>query len=185
MESLIVPVARRGVFPGWRAAVSLIVLLVSAQAEAGESFASLLANSPFGAVTPVETDQQPEIPTMGFRGYFHADGKWFFNVVPGDSTSGQRGAWIGLGEPNGDLLVRSFDPATEILEVEHRGRNWSLHLVKARIQSLPRGGQVADSEEPAVNPAKQERLKNIAAEVRRRRAARREAATTESSRPRS
>ena len=167
---------------GRRAVVPFLLLLMSAHAREEELFASLLSNSPFGTTTPAEKGRQPEVPTMGFRGYFREEGKWFFNVVPGDSTSGQRGAWMGIGEPSGDLLVKSFDPEAGTLEVEHQGRNWTLHLVKGRIQRLPREGKATGGEEPAASPAKRERLKNIAAEVFRRRAARREAAATGSSR---
>ena len=195
MESLISSIEWNGLLPwlwgkikrayrlGRQAAVSFILILVPGRAQEGESFASLLAHSPFGSAAPAEEVSQPDVPTAGFRGYFHAEGEWFFNVVVDDSTSEQRGAWIGIGEPNGELLVKSFDPQAETVEVEHRGRSWTLYLMKARIQRLTPQNKSAVSDEPMASAEKQERLKNIAAEVLRRRAARREAAMTGSSRP--
>ena len=91
------------------------------RAQEDEPFSNLLANSPFGPAVSAEETSQADVPTVGFRGYYHADGEWFFNVVPGDSTSEQRGAWIGIGEPNGELLVKSFDPQAETVEVSIGG----------------------------------------------------------------
>lgn len=192
LSNVVSSIERNDALPGWRttrslglwAVVSLTLCLVSGRSQEDETFSNLLANSPFGPAVSAEEASQADVPTVGFRGYYHAEGEWFFNVVPGDSTSEQRGAWIGIGEPNGELLVKSFDLQAETVEVKHRGRNWTLHLMKARIQRLSAPNEAAASEEPMVSAREQERLKKIAEEIRRRRAARREAAATGNNRPR-
>lgn len=128
----------------------------------------LAANSPFGMMSPVSVAE----PTMEFRGYVFEEGILMFSLAYPDAGGRIHSAWVGLHEPFADCVVRSFDQATDTVQVEHRGQRLALKLKLNRVQLLHAPERPAAGVEPAAVADEKARLEAITTEIRRRRSLR-------------
>lgn len=147
--------------------ISFVTALVSWAEE--NRFAGLLANSPFGsgAVAIVVAE-----PALEFRGYVYTDETALFSMACPDASGRLRSAWVEIDEPNADYVVRSFDRASDTVDVEHRGHRFTLKLKLSRVQLLPAPERSPAGGDQAAVADEKTRLETISAEIRRRRALR-------------
>lgn len=169
----------------WRYRAPLIVLsLTVVVAALANQYDSLVENSPFGKAPSANSSPDSE-PPLEFRGLFVEGGELHVSVY---DRSTRRSSWVGLNETVGSMVVKSYDAAKCEIIVEQSGRIISVGLKEAKVLAMPTSrpikastesasitgqipvmAQVASSEEAA-------HLAQIAAEIRRRRAARIQAA---------
>ncbi len=141
----------------------------------------LVANSPFA---PAGTPGQPGAATpLEFRGVFMDQDEYFFSVY---NPATKASVWVGLNEAGQEFFVRSYDEAAQSIVADFKGRSVTLSLSKA-----PAVAVAAPAPPVAVGPAapgpaqaaavardsnEAKRLADLAAEIRRRRAMRQQAA---------
>jgi hypothetical protein len=147
---------------------------------------TLLDRSPFApsGAAAAAAGPQAEQGTLEFRGMVTDGGGTSYSVF---DTTANKGRWVREGDDSGPFKVKSYDAATNTLEIEQDGRATKLSLKRATIQAgapvsammaapAPANGVVAPGggdqkrAEPAAADAR--RLEAVAAEVRRRRALR-------------
>jgi hypothetical protein len=110
--------------------------------------------------------------TIEFRGYVGEEGALKFSLARPDAEGRIRSAWVVLGEPFADYVVRSFDQTTDTVQVEHRGQRLTLKLKLSQVGLIPAPERSGSGIEPATVADDKARLETIAAEIRRRRALR-------------
>jgi hypothetical protein len=71
-------------------------------------------------------------PSPSFVGYLSSAGEWQFAVTP---ERGARPIWLRLGETAGSLTLRSYDQASETLDVELNGQLLQLKLEEGTARS--------------------------------------------------
>ncbi len=149
---------------------------------AGSRFDSLIANSPIGSAKtaqPADAGNQP----VEFRGVLEENGQLLFSVF---DTATKRSRWIPLNDSNGEVVVKSYNAETNTIALEQNGRALSLILksgprivqnippppmssnMQAGVNGLP--GQIMPN--GVGKGPEQQRLQQIAEEIRRRRALR-------------
>ena len=137
---------------------------------------SLLQNSPFesGSSTTGTKSNEP----LEFRGVLTESGIAYFSIY---ETSTSRSAWVRLNEDSSrDYTAKRYDWANRQLTIEYQGRDLVLSLAAdsspapiatpAEIAPTPAGTTAA---KPTISEA--QKLNNIAAEIKRRRALRQQA----------
>ena len=163
---------------------------LSAQTEA-PSLRNLVTNSPFGTAQQSGNVAATNGASLEFRGTFVEGGERFFSLV---DTSTRRAEWVGLNERDRPFVVRSFDPESETITVDHQGRTLNLKLHSARIGVLPQqpvaqagppqpanGNNQPSANQPSATEA--QRLAQVAEEIRRRRALRQQSANPQNAQP--
>lgn len=162
---------------------------LAAQSEA-PSLRNLVSNSPFGTAQQGANAVAASGASLEFRGTFVEGGERFFSLV---DMSTRRAEWVGLNETDRPFVVRSFDPDSETISVDHQGRTLNLKLHSARIGVLPQQpvaqagppqpGNVnqAAANQPSATEA--QRLAQVAEEIRRRRALRQQSANPQNAQP--
>lgn len=137
---------------------------------------SLLQNSPFesGASTTGPKSNEP----LEFRGVLTESGVAYFSIY---ETATSRSAWVGLNEESSrDYTAKSYDGENRQLTIEYQGRDLVLSLAvdssPAAIPTLA-ATNPTPTETTAAKPTVSEaqKLNNIAAEIKRRRALRQQA----------
>ena len=145
--------------------------------------AALSNESPFmprgGAQAVVATENSP----IEFRGVIATPAGLTFGIYePGT----QKGTWVTQGEKTSAFVVRSYDAERSAVMVEYQGQVQTLVLKEAKFDGTvaptsapPVAGMPpirppsAGNPQPSMNQADEaKRLETVAAEVRRRRAAR-------------
>lgn len=126
-----------------RKVVSILTILAAATA-AGASMESLRERSPF---VPPSTSQPAggevnALSSFELTGILSVGGKPQFSVR---DTSTNRGFWLGLGETQDGLTVRSYDEASSSVVLEGRGARRNLVIREARVTT-------AAPPPPVVNP---------------------------------
>jgi hypothetical protein len=134
------------------------------------------------------TEAQPAagpLERMELRGLLMVDGIYSFSLF---DTSIGKGFWVDLHESEQGVTVVNYDEATERVTLEGSGETRSLKLKEAKIIALkvappspgqttttatPQGGQSKETISQLSNDQVRDRMKNVAEEIRRRRAARR------------
>lgn len=167
--------------------IGLLALMPCAAAPAG--LQRLLENPPFGATGPGAAGAPSEAgAALEFRGVAHEpDGAWFSLYDPGT----RRSFWVRQDEPGTGPVVRSFDPQTQSVAVEHNGKAMRLTLKRAPQMAAPPGVPAvappvvvggpmpvplpAGATAGVSQPVDAERLQQIVEEIRRRRAIRQQA----------
>ncbi len=127
-------------------ALAILCAVKATAAEAG--LQGLAATSPFGQKTE-EGAAKGEAQAVEFRGYFREGDAMFFSVY---DTVNRHGRWLKLNETMDDLVVREFQPSSEVLSVERNGRKQNLAL-KASTAVAPRPsaiGAIAKTDSPAL-----------------------------------
>ncbi|MBW7896014.1 MAG: hypothetical protein H3C27_12920 [Opitutaceae bacterium] len=145
-------------------------------------FDSLLQNSPFGRTT---TAAQPSSAApLEFRGIMVEDGIHYFSVR---ETASARSFWVTLHDGGaGSFVASEYDAANQRLTVDYQGTQLVLalvtpdHLVAPPASAARPPPPATASARPAAGPssspeAEAERLRNIAEEIKRRRALRQQA----------
>ena len=144
------------------------------------SLDELVKDSPFLA-SPGGADvtlPPTESAAVEFRGVITTKDGVLFGLY--DRTK-QIGAWVGKEEKGADFVVHSFNPGTDMISFDYQGQKFNLPLVSSKISTtasvsgvvIPPPGVTSATVAPG---ADQQRLESIAAEVRRRRALRQNAA---------
>lgn len=141
----------------------------------------LLQNSPFGRSTanPRPTSAEP----LEFRGLMVEDGIHYFSVR---ETATARSFWVTLFDHGAsNFVANDYDEANQRLTVDYQGNQLVLTLVKPDnlvappvTAANPPRPPVAAATPPAPTSspeAEAERLRNIAEEIKRRRALRQQA----------
>lgn len=144
--------------------ISFVTTLVSWAEE--NRFAGLLANSPFGSGAAAVVGAEP---ALEFRGYVYTEETAVFSIASPDASGRLRSAWVEIDEPNADYVVRSFDRASDTVDVEHRGHRLTLKLKLSRVQLLPAPERSPAGGDQAAVADEKTRLETISAEIRRRR----------------
>lgn len=139
-----------------------------------DRFSGLLTNSPFG---PPHAEKAGFEPAQGleFRGYVGTGPTTLFSLACEGAGGQVRSVWLELGEPEGDFVVRSFDRASESVQVDHRGRSYNLKIKLGRVQQLPpmpAQGIPTGTIDSVGDMKGKERIEALATEIRRRRAIR-------------
>ncbi len=146
-------------------------------------------SSPF---LPADFEKGTEAPPatgplerMELRGLLMVDGIYSFSLF---DTSIGKGFWVDLHESEHGVTVVNYDEVTERVTLEGSGETRSLKLKEAKIIALkvtplapgqtqpaatPQGGQTEGTISQLSNDQVRDRMKNVAQEIRRRRAARR------------
>jgi hypothetical protein len=142
--------------------------------------------SPFmpPAAASAATAVTPDSP-LELRGIMADGGAYMFSIY---DSARKASTWARLNESGREFVIKSHDEARDIITVEQNGRQLTLALKVAKVASAPAGAPrpVAGPNLPApvggpvvLNPTpadEQRRLEAVAAEVRRRRALREQAA---------
>jgi hypothetical protein len=169
--------------------LSLLVALSalgSVEMRAVVELQTLVDRSPFAPAGQASgTPTAPaEAATLEFRGLVVDASGASYSVF--DMTA-QKGKWLRAGDTEGPMRVKSYDEATNTLEVEQNGRAVKLELKRSLItagqpglamaqQSPSNPGQIGANGGPAIGRGEggpdARRLEAVAAEVRRRRALR-------------
>jgi hypothetical protein len=158
----------------------------------GRAGSNLLDNSPFlppNSLTGGATEAAP----LELRSILKAGGSYQFSLF---DTSNRQSVWVGLNEAGHDFVVKGFDAGNNAITVEQRGRTYKLTLKEAKIALLatvptaapgaapgaPGGPNAAfpppgaalgpRGPVPALTP---EQLRNLEADINRRRELRRRA----------
>lgn len=152
------------VSPVFRQCLGLLVLyssiILPSRAEE-ERFSTLLQNSPFGAGPTVPSAE----PAMEFRGYVGEDSLWIFSLAYLETDGGVRSAWVELDESYRDFIVRSFDCATETLQVDHQGHLLNLKLTKSSAQLMHVPERINSGVEPPAHALSLEHLSAAEVEI--------------------
>jgi hypothetical protein len=153
---------------------------------------NLLENSPF--LPPnISAGAAQEAAPLELRSVLKAGGEYEFSLY--DPVKKQS-TWARLNEPGHDFVVKAYDPAKDTVTVELRNRTFKLTLKEAKITQLspvpsqpsataaagpqPVAGRGPTSP-PAPGPAPEltpEQLRNLQADINRRRELRRQATTS-------
>ncbi len=140
------------------------------------------AVSPF--LPPASTNNgaaaTPDSP-LELRGIMADGGDYMFSVFDSGKKSS---VWARLNEPGREFVIKTHDPARDMITVDHHGRMLTLTLKAAKITAAPALGPRPNVATPVggpivLNPTpadEQRRLEAVATEVRRRRALREQAA---------
>jgi hypothetical protein len=99
---------------------------------------NLLENSPFLPPNNSPGAAQQAAP-LELRSILKAGGVYEFSLY---DTAKKQSTWVGLNESGHDFLVKAFDPANDTVTVEQRSRTYKLTLKEAKIAllSTPPGG---------------------------------------------
>ena len=165
----------------------LLLLCATGPVAWAQTSASLAGNSPF--LPPAgESAPAAEATPIELRGILTMGGKTSFNIYDPATKSS---AWVGVNESGHPFTVTDFDASAERATVNYQGRAIALVLQRPKIVAAPimaaptaaPGAPVATTPvpmpAPVLNPTPADearRLEAVAAEVRRRRALRQQAA---------
>ncbi len=137
---------------------------------------SLLKNSPFESGSRSTNDSKSNEP-LEFRGVLTESGVAYFSIY---ETSTSRSAWVRLNEESSrDYTAKRYDWENRQLTIEYQGRDLVLSLaadsspapIATPVAAAPPAGATATK--PTISEA--QKLNNIAAEIKRRRALRQQA----------
>ena len=165
-----------------RITLLLTVALLAVAPAPAVDLQRLVANSPFApAGTP---GQAGTAAPLEFRGVFLDQDEHFFSVY---NPATKASVWVGLNEAGQEFFVRSYDEAAQSIVADFKGRSLTLSLSKA-----PAVAAAAPAPAPTPAPAttlgpfpvaapardstEAKRLADLAAEIRRRREMRKQAA---------
>ncbi len=162
----------------------IMLILTAASLAAAPALAvdlqRLVANSPFApAGIP---GQAGNAAPLEFRGVFMDQGEHFFSIY---NPATKYSVWVGLNEAGQEFFVRSYDEGAQAIVAEFKGRSLTLSLSKAPAVAAapaapvpPPPGAVAPTPAmaAAADSTEAKRLADLAAEIRRRRALRQQAA---------
>lgn len=158
---------------------------------AGASGRDLLTNSPFvpeGYEPPQPRQERPPPPPrpepprgpqpldrLEFRGLTKLGGKLAFSLF---DPIEKRSFWIGIGQSEAGFSVVEFKEREDAVVVTHDGRTRTVALHESQVQVLPDTAAPAvrrttATERPAEAVDPEERMQNLAEEIRRRREVRR------------
>ncbi len=159
--------------------MSISSLLVSVTpCMARSDLQNLLQNSPFGQ----RQNNSPEInesTPLEFRGVLTESGVAYFSIFEAATS---RSAWVRLNEESSrDFTAKSYDGDNRQLTIEYQGRDLVLSLAADSTPTPVSTTSAAAAPQPEATKAPQpsvseaQRLNNIAAEIKRRRALRQQA----------
>jgi hypothetical protein len=148
---------------------------------------TLISSSPFGQMKGGAAGDTPNQP-LEFRGVIEEGGGWVFSIY--DTTS-RHSRWVGLNTASDDFVVKEYDAIHQTVSVDQHGRVLSLSLKSApkiaqagnqMVVRPPQANTIPGMPGPvgpgmqSGSPADAQRLQQIAQEIERRRALRRQAA---------
>jgi hypothetical protein len=94
----------------------------------------LVTNSPFTAPGTVAGPGAGDAVTLELRSVMTLGGAPRFSIF---DTATKRATWVGLNEREREFVVKSYDSSAETVNVEYRGRTFTLSLQKAKITAGP------------------------------------------------
>jgi hypothetical protein len=176
----------------WRVFLGLVLPAAVASAAVVDGN-DLARNSPFlpeGYTPPQERRAAPPPPRptpppgpqpldqIEFRGMTRIGGETSFSLF---DPNQKRSFWIGLGQSDGGFEVVEYKQREEAVVVKHDGKSRTIPLHQSKIAALapdapppPRPTETGQQRERAVQPQDPEdRMRNLAEEIRRRREIRR------------
>ena len=159
---------------------------------------NLLENSPFLPPNVSAAGAAQEAAPLELRSVLKAGGEYEFSLY---DPAKKQSTWARLNEPGHDFVVKAYDPEKDTVTVELRNRTFKLTLKEAKIAQLStapgqppaavaagpqpvagRGqpgptppGRDQSGAAPALTP---EQLRNLQADINRRRELRRQATTS-------
>ena len=156
-------------------------------AEPATGLDALVANSPFGQVRGGPGGGDAANQPLEFRGILEEGNSCVFSIY---DTASHHSSWVGLNVSSDDFVVKEYDAAHQTLSVNQNGRILTLALKSApkvaQANPIVRPGPMPmPNQNPGMNngPMLQpgaggpdaQRLQQIAQEIERRRALRRQA----------
>ncbi|MBI5382058.1 MAG: hypothetical protein HZA31_09185 [Opitutae bacterium] len=159
------------------------MLLALAGALSAQTPGGLTSDSPFLPAGGAAAAGPAENATLEFRGMMVRNGEEVFCLVD-TSTPAKKSVWIKTNETGRDFIVKSYDPASDTLTVDNRGRILQITLLKPKVGSSGApmaiaSGHMGGQPQPGapiapvvLNPTpadEAKRLEAFATEVRRRR----------------
>ena len=140
--------------------------------------------SPFGGTSAAPAAAPTENAPLELRGIVATTAGYMYGIF---DPSKRLSSWVRMNDSGSDFVVRSHDEKNETITVEYQGRTLTLGLKAAKVESLgpaPNPMMQANLPRPAnapvaMNPSPADearRLEGVAAEVRRRRMLRQQAA---------
>jgi hypothetical protein len=137
---------------------------------------SLLQNSPFESGSRSANDSKSNEP-LEFRGVLTESGVAYFSIY---ETSTSRSAWVQLNEESfRDYTAKRYDWENRQLTIEYQGRDLVLSLAAdsspAPIATPAVATTTTDATATKPTISEAQKLNNIAAEIKRRRALRQQA----------
>ena len=139
--------------------------------------------SPFGGSATAPAAAPTENAPLELRGIVATTSGYLYGIF--DPTK-RLSSWVRMNDSGADFVVRAHDESADTITVEFQGRSMTLGLKAAKVESLgpapvpmqpgPRSNGAAPV---ALNPSPADearRLEGVAAEVRRRRMLRQQAA---------
>jgi hypothetical protein len=173
---------------GPKVATTLLLMLVSwsVHAAAGaDRWQSLRDNNPFQPYQPPAPVVEPPPPNLELRGVLVEGRVTWFNVYDAET---KESAWVRRGDQMASYTVKDYDAGREALQLDYRQRPVSVALKQSKIQLIPHTGRGATavaslsmpanrtgspSMAPALPAAENQRLEQVAEQIRQRREARR------------
>jgi hypothetical protein len=110
----------------------LLVMGLAVISRPGWAGSNLLDNSPFLPPNALAGAAQEAAP-LELRSIFKAGSDYQFSLY---EMGKRQSIWVGLNEPDHDFLVKAFDSANDTITVEQHGRTYKLTLKEARIALL-------------------------------------------------
>jgi len=107
---------------------------------------NLLENSPF-LPADVAAHASPSTAPLELRSILEEGGQYEFSLYDPDR---KQSTWVRLNEPGNPFLVKSFEPATNVVTVEHHNRTYTLALKEGEAAPF-----VAPSSRLVATPAQQ------------------------------
>jgi hypothetical protein len=163
--------------------VSVLILagLVS-QPACAKDWSGLLKNNPFGDPPPAEKPPEPT-PQFELRGVVKEKSGYLLSLY---ETTSKKSWWMEVGQTEGGLIARDYDPKKEVALLERQGKSLALNLkstafrsvaMVARATSGPgntpgRGVVAAAVAQVAASPlstSEAQRLSEISEQIRQRR----------------
>lgn len=182
----------RSISPYWQLLLGFVLSLGVAWADVSNGN-ELVRNSPFlpeGYQPP--SDRRPTPPParppppagpdpldrIEFRGMANFGGKTEFSLF---DPAQKRSFWIGLGRTDGGFTIEEYKEKEDAVVVRHEGKARTISLHESKIAALapdtptpPTPRETGNRTAPAAQPENpEERMKNLADEIRRRREIRR------------
>lgn len=164
--------------------MTALLLVVSPPARA-DRWQSLRENNPFQPYQPPAPVVEPPAPNLELRGVLVEGRVTWFNVY---NAGTKESAWVQRGDQFASYAVKDYDAAKEALILDYRQRPVSVALKQSRIQASPVSARsntavaslampATRSAPPVLAPAppaaENQRLEQVAEQIRQRRDARR------------
>jgi hypothetical protein len=136
-------------------------LLPAGAADTPAKIKKLLDHSPFGA-PPVNLASSKAPDPLEFRAVLEEDGTRYFSVYDANTHCS---AWVKLNEPLNEFVIKDFDAAHTIVQIEYKGAALTLPIKQGQASAMVNSAPLPASGGIALTSRQQAEDKAIAVEV--------------------